>query len=451
MGLTPSLFALGGALRAGAVSSVELVEGALAALDQHDGQDRSFVHLYRDDALAAARELDATRRAGIDLGPLHGIPIGVKDNTACREGPTTAQSTVARPGWWAGRDAPVVAALRRAGAVVLGKTRTMEYAIGAEEPRSRNPHDGSRWTGGSSSGSAAAVARGTVAGALGTDTGGSIRMPAAFCGVVGLKPTYGLVPARGVHPISTTLDHVGPLARTARDGAALLDAMAGDAAAGRAGVAPPEGWDRHHPIDLGSLRVGIDRGTWTGNPVNDPALDAVVDDVLAGLRAAGATVVDVAIPLWEEAEIAGELITQAEGYDYHRSTLTSQWERYGPSTRGFLALGALFDAPDLARALAVARAARAAVDDLFRTVDVVVGPTMAMTAPVSRTLDMLEVWRGLYTRYWNMSGSPAVSVPMGAGSDGMPLGLQVAGRHGEDRFVLAVAHEVEMLTTGAGR
>lgn len=217
-------------LREGTVTSAALVEAALAGAEALDGQLGLFLARFDNAARTAAHERDEELAGGHDRGPLHGVPIVVKDIIATIEGPTTAQSRVLDAGWGAGIDAAVVSRLRAAGAVILGKTTTMEFAIGYPDPAKgfpvpRNPWDPERWTGGSSSGTAAAVAAGVAPAGLGTDTGGSVRLPAAYCGITGFKATYGAVPKSGVVPLGYSVDHVGPMARSVEDCAALLDVL----------------------------------------------------------------------------------------------------------------------------------------------------------------------------------------------------------------------------------
>ncbi|MCA9847480.1 MAG: amidase, partial [Dehalococcoidia bacterium] len=217
----------GEAIRAGKLTSLELTEACLERADYLDGRLGVFITRMTDTALAAAKQADADFAAGVDRGPLQGIPIGVKDIIATKDAPTTAQSMVLDPAWGEGQDAPVVARLREAGAVIVGKTSTMEFAIGMPDaskpfPVPRNPWNPETWPGGSSSGSGAGVAAGLFLGALGTDTGGSVRIPAAFCGITGMKQTHGLVPKAGCAPLGYSLDHIGPMTRSARDAAAML-------------------------------------------------------------------------------------------------------------------------------------------------------------------------------------------------------------------------------------
>jgi aspartyl-tRNA(Asn)/glutamyl-tRNA(Gln) amidotransferase subunit A len=232
MALPKTITEAAAGLRDGTLSSVELVQEGIAAADALDGELGVYITRFDGQALHAAARADAELAAGVDLGPLHGIPLGIKDILAATEGPTTAQSVVLDPAWGQGKDAITVARLKQAGAIVPGKLSTMEYASGLPDPEKpfplpRNPWNKDTWAGGSSSGTGAGVASGMFMAGLGTDTGGSIRIPAIFCGISGLMPTYGRVPNAGCVPLGYSLDHIGPLARSVRDCWTILQALAG--------------------------------------------------------------------------------------------------------------------------------------------------------------------------------------------------------------------------------
>ena len=422
------------ALRSGAVTSVLLTE---AALDRAAKLDTSLgVYLARFDeyAMAAAAKADAELAAGTDRGPLHGIPCGVKDILAMSEGPTTGQSLVLDPAWGAGRDAPVVARLKQGGAVICGKTTTMEFAIGLPDedkpfPLPRNPWDTSRWPGGSSSGSGAGVAAGMFYMAIGTDTGGSIRMPAAFCGVSGLMPTFGRVPKSGVVPLGFSLDHVGPLARSAADCAAALEVLAG-----------------HHPSDpdcvdapftaepadgnLTGVRVGVVTEDQIG-PVADPALRPAFEAAVAVLAAAGADVVEARLPYYAELTLADMITFTAEGLAIHRGDLRARWGDYFATTRAALVNGALVSGADYVQAQRVRRVAMQALGDLFTQVDLLVCPTMQSGALkfdelVPRGAADAGIGAVMNTGYWDCTGNPVLAVPIGFTAAGLPLSMQIA-------------------------
>lgn len=431
------------ALRDGSITSVELTKRLSAVADELDPMLGTYIDRYRDLALDAAQRADDELAAGHDRGPLHGIPLGIKDILACREGPTTAQSLVYDPEWFAGRDAPVVARLRDAGAVITGKVTTMEYAIGLPDPTKpypipRNPWNRERWTGGSSSGSGSGVAAGMFLGALGTDTAGSIRIPSANCGITGLMPTFGLVPKSGCYPLGVTLDHVGPMTRTARDCALMLDVMAGHHPSDPNSLpdVPAKDYTAALTGDVTGLRVGVERVHHLDKPRNDPVLAERFEAAVGELAAAGATVVDVTLPYYDEVVAIDMMSLQVEAFGYHRKHLIERWDDYGVATRTMVTLGALYTADDYAQAQRVRRVAMQALRGLFDEVDIVVSPTLAGGAVPVDGLSYGDLGGSIYTGYWNPVGNPVLSAPMGFTDDGLPLGLQIAGRPLEDDVVL---------------
>lgn len=419
--MAETITALGAALRSGETTSVEVVTRLLAQPDEIGAYVTRF-----DSALAAATAADAELAAGRDRGPLHGIPLGIKDLLPTREGPTTAQSGV-RHRWRKVRvDAEAVTRLRDAGAVLLGKTATMEFGVGGPVgqtgfPVPRNPWDPDHWTGGSSSGTANGVAAGLFPGGLGSDTAGSIRGPAAYCGITGFKPTYGLVPVAGSVPLAPSFDTVGPMARTAEDCALLLSALTGR--------------------DIGPLR-----GSLSGVRVGFAAFGTEFTEAVDVLRAAGAEVRPVEVPGYAALTTTTRLGYVTEGFAVHREMLREQWSAYAPQTRLALATGALLSGGDFARLLEVRAAGRRAVAELFESVDLLVTPTTTGPAPALRDLPRLRTIEGLHTPAWSATGQPALSVPRGFTSGGLPLGLQIIGRHHADELVLEAGHAFQLRT-----
>ncbi|MPY95036.1 MAG: amidase [Acidimicrobiia bacterium] len=455
---------LAAALRAGEVTSVQLTQEYQAAADRLDPELGTYIARFDEAALAAAARADAELAEGRDRGLLHGIPLGVKDIIATEEGPTTAQSLVLDPGWGPGGDAPVVARLREAGAIVLGKTTTMEFAIGAPDrskpfPVPKNPWDTGHWTGGSSSGTGNGVAAGLFPAGLGSDTGGSIRLPAAYNGVSGHKPTYGLVPKSGVVPLGFTYDHVGPLARSARDCAVLLDVLAGpdpadpttvDAPAWRRGagdVAAVDGPGGDGLAVLAGLRVGVARAATVEGGACEAGVAACFDAALGVLAQAGAELVDVAFPLWDELHDACFLGLFAEAFAWHRATLAQRWADYGYDTRMTIALGGLVSAGDYVQAQRVRSRGQVEVRALLEQVDVVLTPTTGTVAPAfgERAMGREQRLRALFSPPFNSLGLPALSVPMGF-DGGLPTGLQIAGAAFADDLVLRVGAAYQQLT-----
>jgi len=443
------------ALRAGEVTSVELVETALANADRLDGELGVFIRRFPAEAHAAAVQADAELAAGRDRGLLHGIPLGIKDIIATTEAPATAQSLVLDPEWSAAEgDAPVVARLREGGGIVVGKTTTFEFAIGFPDPEKPFPIPANPWNpahspGGSSSGTGAGLPSGMFLGGLGTDTGGSVRMPAAFCGISGLKQTFGRVPKSGCVPLGYTLDHIGPMARTARDCALMLAVMAGHD--------PSDHYSSDRPVDdylaaltgdLSGLRIGVDTLERFGEPA-DPDLAGIVAEARAVLTAAGAQVVDVELPLYRELVTAQNVTMSAEAAAYHLPDLTSRWQDYGRGARFYVGGGVAFSAPDYVQAQRVRRVGQKAVAELFADVDLVVTPTSTLGAFALADTKPTRTWEtlaGLQTQYWNSVGNPSLSVPWGFTSTGLPLGMQISGRPFDEATVLRAGDAYQQRT-----
>jgi 2-dehydropantoate 2-reductase len=363
-------------------------------------------------------------------GPLAGAAVAIKDNIDVRGVVTTNSSTVAVPPP-AERDAEVVARLRAAGAELLCKANLLEYAAGSVNPAygmTFNPHHRGRTAGGSSSGSAALVAAGVCDYALGTDTGGSIRIPAAYCGIVGVKPTIGLIPLDDVTALSPSLDHVGSLTRTVEQAARLLSVLAGRELP-LAGVPRPR---------IGVLRAQVE------DPDVTPGVRAAVEAALEGWD-----VVDVELPALADADAALGPIILYEAYAEHRERLEREGEKFGAGTRMLLELAADVSEADYREALAARDAFTAALAGAFAGIDVLAGPTVAYTAPpedppVGTPEGDVE---GRFTGPYNLAGVPAVSIPCGVAEDGLPAGLQLAAPAGRDAHLLSVARELERRLT----
>jgi aspartyl-tRNA(Asn)/glutamyl-tRNA(Gln) amidotransferase subunit A len=400
---------------------------------------------------------------------LAGLPIAVKDLIWTEEGPPQG----ARPGY-AG-DATVVARLRRAGAVITGKTTMTELALSTPEPRDgavipRNPWHTGHWAGGSSSGSAIAVAVGAAWGALGTDTAGSIRVPAAYCGITGLLPSYGRVPVTGVLPLAFSIDRVGPLARTAHGCAQLLGVIAGhDPADPTSAREPVPDYLAALTGRLDGLRIGVWPGSGArvrspgqttgsaetaGNPdvQEDPALGPVFAAAAEVLHSLGARLTGVTLPYYAELTWASAVIMLSEALSYHLPDLRAGWARFGRSARTMLASAVLYSAADYVQAQRVRRSGRRALAALLSDVDVVITPTALRGAPTVEEAVSgggPAVWGDygpICTPYWSVAGCPAVSVPMGITGDGLPLGLQLAGRPFDEATVLRTAHAFQEAT-----
>ncbi|WP_111719862.1 amidase [Homoserinimonas sp. OAct 916] len=434
------------ALRRGETTSLRLTQAVLAAADDLDETLGVFLARFDHEALAAAEKADEELASGIDRGPLHGIPLAIKDNIVTRETTALAQSAVRRGGVGNEPDSVVASRLRTGGAIIVGKTTLMEFGIGLPTsshgfPVPRNPWDISRWSGGSSSGSASGVSAGLFFGALGTDTAGSIRIPAAFCGVTGLKPTFGLVPRDGTIPLGFSYDTVGPIARSARDCAIILTQIAGnhERDGSEPGSALPDFTARLGGT-LDGLRLGVHRRERSArDSFADVELREHMDAAVDVLRNLGAEVVNVDIPYYDElttSTMVGEL---AEAFAYHRRNLQEHWNLYGRDTRMTLASGSLVSGPDFVQAQRVRRIGQQAVGHLFDTVDAVISATVSGTAPSLPIASFDDLVAQVNTPVWNATGNPAISIPIGFDMNGLPLAMQVAGDLMADPLVLAIA------------
>ena len=434
-------------IRRGDLSPLDLVEAYVARIRRLDPQLNAFVTVTEERAVERARALEAEVAAGRWRGPLHGIPIALKDNIDTAGVLTTAASEV-----FADRvpdeDAEVVTRLETAGAIVLGKLNMHEFAYGATSAFTRtgpvrNPWDVDRIPGGSSGGSGAAVAARLCAGALGTDTGGSVRIPAAHCGIVGLKATYGLASIRGIIPLSVSLDHVGPMCRTVADAALMLQAMAGYDPRGIASIEaeiPDYASALRRPTS--ALRLGVPRAFYEDV---DPQVLAAVERALGVLGDLTAGTRDVELPPLPEARTVG-----VEAYAYHADLLDERRDLYDPSTLERIEGGAEMSAADYAEARYQLTLVRKAIAAVFDDVDILVTPTLVQL-PVSieeARASPLEVTGILIrnTAPFNGYGTPAITVPCGFSREGLPIGLQLCGRALGEVDVLALAHAYEQAT-----
>jgi aspartyl-tRNA(Asn)/glutamyl-tRNA(Gln) amidotransferase subunit A len=430
------------ALRAGELTSVALVEKVLKRAQDIDGELGCFLARFDDAALVAAAGADADFEAGTDRGPLQGIPLGIKDLLAAREGATTAHSLVPSPTAPPGVDAEAVARLRAGGGVIVGKTTLSEYAFGVPDadaglPLPRNPWHPDHWPGGSSSGTASGIAAGLFLGGLGTDTGGSIRIPASCCGITGLKPTYGRCPKSRCIPLSYSLDTVGPMARTAEDCATLLQAISGWAASDPTSAREPvPDFAASLEDDLAGLRVGVERRHHGRAVGADEAVVDQVEQAVHQLERAGAEIEEVSVEHYDLARAATNVILHSDAFAYHRASLQDQWRRYGSFTRLLLAHGAFVSGADYVQAQRVRSLVCAEVRDLLGRVDVLVMPTIGVPVP-RLDANFLALVPMFFTEVWNLTGSPTLSVPVGA-VGGLPVGMQIVGRPFDEASVLHV-------------
>ena len=447
-----SIAAMGRALRAGTVSAEQLARDALARVAARDPALQAFVLVTESRALEDARRADQELHAGRDRGPMHGIPYALKDIYDTAGIRTTCHSKL-RVDNVPSQDSVAAAKLAAAGGVLLGKLATHEFAIGGPSfdlpfPPSRNPWNTAHVTGGSSSGSATSMAARMVRMAMGSDTGGSISGPAAWCGLVGIKPTYGRVSRRGVFPLSWTLDHCGPLTRSVEDAAITLQVLAGhdpqDAAS--ADVAVPD-----YRAGLGrgvaGLRIGVPRAFFATAPASTPEVLAAIDRTIALLREAGASVEDVPLPDYALFAAAGRVILMAEAFAIHQADMQNRLEDYGEITANRFVLGAAITAADYINALRARRQLTDAVNAALGRYDALLTASALATAPrFDAPVDALSLASPMQTIPFNVTGHPAMSVPVGLAPSGLPLSVQIVGRPFDEAMVFRVGRTVEQVS-----
>ena len=436
-------------IASGTLSAVDLTRAYLERIEELNPRVNAYITVLAEQALAQARALDAELTAGRSRGPLHGIPVALKDNIDTAGILTTAASAL-----FADRvpaeDAVVVTRLREAGAVLLGKLNMHEFAYGGTSAVShygpvRNPWDFDYTPGGSSGGSAAAVAARMCAGALGTDTAASIRMPAAFCGVAGLKATHGLASIRGIIPLSETHDHVGPLCRSVADCALMMTALAGFDPLDPMSIRPaPRDYYEAIGGDVGRLRIGIPRQPFFAEL--EPEIAAAVERALAALRGMTSSATDVPLPAYDSFPALA-----AEIYAYHAEHVADTQRRglYQPLTLARILDGAGIPVPVYIEARRQMAIARNGIDAVFEDVDVLVTPTtMALPDRVDEALAKApeEIRLIRNTLPFNVYGIPTISVPCGFTGAGLPIGLQISGPPLGEGRVLALAHAYERAT-----
>lgn len=469
-----SIKELRGAIKRRDLSISEIATAILDRIDEVNGELGTFLHIDADSVIRQARELDRRRSSGdLKLGFLTGIPLAIKDNIVTREMVTTAGSRILE-NYMSPYDATVIKKLKQDGALLIGKTNCDEFAMGSSNENSAfaptlNPWDKARVPGGSSGGSAASVASLQVPAALGSDTGGSIRQPAAFCGVVGLKPTYGRVSRYGLIAFASSLDQIGPLTRTVRDSAVLLQVIAGHD--------PQDSTSSQHPVenyvsgltrDIGGLRVGMP-AEWFGSGL-DPEIQSKVEGAIQTLENLGCTIEEVHLPNSQYAIATYYIIAPAEAssnlarydgvkYGFRSDDYTdlesmyrhTRSEGFGEEVKRRIMIGTYvlssgyYDAYYL-KASKIRTLIRRDYLEAFKSVDVIVGPTTP-TLPFKigeKTADPLEMYlTDIFTVPANLSGLPGVSLPCGFTRGGLPVGVQLLAPHFQEALLLRVAHNLE--------
>ncbi|HEY2918704.1 MAG TPA: amidase [Candidatus Binatia bacterium] len=440
-------------LRRREYSPVDLTEALLKRIESIDDKLHCFITLTADLALRQAKQADQELRSGKDRGPLHGIPIALKDLYMTQGIRTTCHSAVLQ-NWVPDNDATAASKLREAGAIVLGKVGMHEFAFGgpsvdAPFPAVRNPWNTAHIPGGSSSGSGAALAAGLCYGSLGSDTGGSIRTPSSHCGVVGLKPTYGRVSRYGLIPLSWSLDHAGPMARTVQDCALLLQAIAGhdarDTASANADV-PDFSSDLHQGIK--GMRIGVPRAGWFDENLGvEPATETLFNQALKTLEELGAAIIEIDGKPFSIARKANQTILVCEAYAYHEKPLQEVPEKFGSSVRRRMLEGAFLSAADYITAQRARFVLNEQIRQNFSRVDVFASPSAPRPPDAFATLDPNEQnLRPSFTNPFNLSGLPAISVPCGFTKENLPAGLQIVARSFDEVTAFRVAHSYEQAT-----
>jgi aspartyl-tRNA(Asn)/glutamyl-tRNA(Gln) amidotransferase subunit A len=437
------------------ISSQELTALSLARLARLDTVLNSYITVSTQAAQAQAQAQDLLLANGIRLGPLHGVPVAIKDNIATAGIRTTAASRLYAD-WTPERDATVVARLRQAGAVILGKLNMYELAFGGVHPdygESRNPWDTGRACGASSSGPGAAVAAGLAYGALGTDTGGSIRLPAAACGVVGLKPTYGVVSRAGVLPAGYSLDHVGPLTRTVRDAALMMQVLVGPDGADPAGSQrPPPDYLTGLEDGINGLRIGVPRRQPSERI--DPEMRQACEEALVVLAREGARLIEVDLPDHLLSRSVMWSIAATELAESQRENLRLRPDDFSERVRGLILQGAFLPATEYVHAQRVRQKLALEYAAVMRSVDLLAMPVVPFAAwPIGAEEVLINrdhegLMAGL-TRYCppcNITGQPAIALPCGFNREGLPLSFQLVGRLHEDGLVLRAARAYERAT-----
>lgn len=440
-------------IRTGAVSSTELTQAMLARIEKLDGKYRTYLHVCRDHALERARVADSEIAKGIHKGSLHGVPLAVKDLCYTTFAPTTGGMTI-HAGFTPGHDATVVSRMTGAGAVILGKLTMTEGAYTSHHPRipaPPNPWGHDLWVGSSSTGSGVATAAGLTYGALGSDTGGSIRFPAATCGLTGIKPTWGRVSRHGVFALADTLDHVGPMARSAQDCAAILQAIAG--------------WDVNDPTSIDrpvqdymagvgqsirGMKIGIDR-TYVSSGVDAEVVEAL-EGAIAVFEDLGARIVDVAFPDYEDLVARWIMMCAVETAIAHAETYPDRAGEYGPELSQLIDEGRRTSGIDVAGGTHLRLAFSEALATLFRDIDCMLIPTMPVPIPTLEKMSEYggdpSVLNGLlrFTAPFDFSGSPTITLPNGVDRRGLPLSMQLVAPHLREDTLIRAGHAYQTMT-----
>lgn len=431
------------ALHAGEVSSVELTQAYLDRIERIDATLHSFFAVTAEHALAKARKADEDRAVGHEGGSLRGVPIAVKDLYETTFAPTTGGLSHRR-GYMAATDCHVVQRLEAAGAVILGKLATTEGA-GMEHnpdwPTPLNPWGHAHWTGISSSGSGVAVAARLCLGALGSDTGGSIRFPSAACGITGLKPTFGRVSGAGVMDLGRGLDHFGPMTQSAADAAIMLQSIAGRDANDSRTIGTPDPGDYHGSIDEGvaGLRIGVDRDVLEHR--THPAVAALMESALHELERAGANLVPISLPIMDDLMAAYSDVLAREAADVHSEWFFQHSTTYGEALADMVCRGLAMEEARLPEAKARCDRWSTELAEVMQGIDLLSVPVLAKPVPLLASMVPGQPnGIGTFTIPFNVSGSPTINFPVGFDAEGLPVSLQLVGPHWHEALLLRAAH-----------
>ena len=432
--LTLSVADMGAALRRGDFTAVDLCQAHLDRIAAVDPGIKAFWVVLTDRALAAAGRADADFAMGVIRGPLQGIPFAIKDTVDVADDATTCGSAVFADRI-AATDAAVVTLLCEQGAVPLGKVATYDMgtvgpSFDLPHPAARNPWNPDHITGGSSSGSAAAVAAGMVRVAIGSDTAGSIRSPSAYCGCVGIKSSFGTVPGGGVFSLAPSFDSVGALGATVHDAALLLDGMNGGDASSLIGQA------------ITGLRIGYARDWFAHDPQLDPAVLAAMDDAASTLSLLGAGITEVTLPDYPLMEAVGAVIVHVEGLALHLDKMRDATLPHGRQSYQSLAAGVMLTDDDLTAAQALRPGLRAQIDAVLAEYDAIITVTTLTTAPPFSAFAAGAVWTPMRTLPFNVTGHPALSLPVGF-ANGLPIGMQIVGRMQDEKTLCRIGAAFE--------
>lgn len=450
------LSTLSEAIQARKVSPVEVTKKLIEKIEESNEDLNAYITVARDEAISEAKQAENEINNGETRGPLHGVPIAIKDIIYSKDIKTTMGSEIYKD-FVPDEDATVIEKLREAGAIIIGKLNTHQFAFGATGDRSyfgavKNPHDRTKMTGGSSSGSGAAVAASLCYGALGTDTGGSIRIPASFNGIVGMKPTFGLVSKNGSYPLNQSMDHIGPMTRTVKDNALMLNVLAGYDERDLYSIQKePEDYTRLLNKDINGSVIGIPSSN--NHPYVHDEIKKSIDEAIETFRSLGAEIKEIDFPHMDKILAAFRMTITSEAYSVHEEQLEEKFDLYDEELRNRLLTGKPITAPEYIRAQHTKQWAIAEYDKILSEVDVILTPTMPLLPAdidqrdidINGTSVHISLLLNHFTGPINLIGFPAISVPCGFSQSKLPIGLQLIGKPFDEAnlYRFAAAFEIQ--------